>query len=74
MSKGALKGLSPKKRGPKLDPVANENAALRRRIDRLEAELKRAETIIEVQKNSPICLVCQIRTAGRTRNHNDCRL
>jgi transposase len=50
MSKGAMKGLSPKKRGPKPDPVANENAALRRRIERLEAELKRAETIIEVQK------------------------
>ena len=49
-SEGSLKGLSPKKRGPKLDPMANENAALRRRIERLEAELKRAETIIEVQK------------------------
>jgi hypothetical protein len=30
--------------------LANENAALCRRIERLEAELKRAETIIEVQK------------------------
>src|SRR5499426_1048817 len=50
MSKGALKALSPKKRGPNPDPLANENAALRRRIERLEAELKRAETIIEVQK------------------------
>src|SRR6266508_1950471 len=40
MSKGALKALSPKKRGPKPDPLANENAALRRRIERLEAELK----------------------------------
>jgi transposase len=49
-SEGSLKGLSPKKRGPKPDPLANENAALRRRIERLEAELKRAETIIEVQK------------------------
>lgn len=49
-SEGFLKGLSPKKRGPKPDPLANENAALRRRIERLEAELKRAETIIEVQK------------------------
>ncbi len=47
---GSLKALSPKKRGPKPDPVAAENAALRRRIERLEAELKRAETIIEVQK------------------------
>src|SRR5262245_38139488 len=55
---GSLKALSPKKRGPKPDPLANGNAALRRRIERLEAELKRAETIIEVQKkNSPICLV-----------------
>jgi cell shape-determining protein MreC len=35
---------------PKPDPLANENAALRRRIEHLEAELKRAETIIEVQK------------------------
>lgn len=50
MSKGALKALSPNKRGPKPDPLANENAALRRRIERLEAEIKRAETIIEVQK------------------------
>jgi transposase len=49
-SEGSIKGLSPKKRGPKPDPLANENAALRRRIERLEAELKRAETIIEVQK------------------------
>jgi transposase-like protein len=47
---GSLKALSPKKRGPKPDPLANENAALRRRIERLEAEIKRAETIIEVQK------------------------
>jgi transposase len=50
MSKGALKALSPKKRGPNPDPLANENAALRRRIERLEADLKRAGTIIEVQK------------------------
>jgi transposase len=49
-AEGSLKALSPKKRGPKSDPVANENAALRRRIERLEADLKRAETIIEVQK------------------------
>ena len=49
-AEGSLKALSPKKRGPKPDPVAAENAALRRRVERLEAELKRAETIIEVQK------------------------
>jgi transposase len=70
-AEGVLKALSPKKRGPKPDPLADENAALRTRVERLEAELKRAETIIEVQKNSPICLVCQIRAARRTRSHND---
>lgn len=47
---GTLKALTPKKRGPKPDPLADENDALRRRVERLEAELKRAETIIEVQK------------------------
>jgi len=49
-AEGARKALSPKKRGPQPDPLADENAALRRRIERLEAEFKRAETIIEVQK------------------------
>lgn len=49
-AEGSLKALSPKKRGPKPDPLADENAALRRRVERLEADLKRAETIIEVQK------------------------
>src|SRR5262245_24825696 len=49
-AEGALKALTPKKRGPKPDPLADENAALRRRVERLEAELKRAGTIIEVEK------------------------
>ena len=47
---GALNGLQPKKRGPKSDPVAVENAQLKREIARLQAKLERAETIIEVQK------------------------
>jgi hypothetical protein len=49
-SRGWLPKRLRRKRGPKVDPLAEENAALRQRIDRLEAELKRAETIIEVQK------------------------
>jgi hypothetical protein len=43
-----------RKRGPKVDPLAEENAALRQRIDRLEADLKCAETVIEVQKVSAL--------------------
>ena len=47
---GALAGLKPKKRGRKADPLAVENAALRREIAQLQAKLERAESIIEVQK------------------------
>ena len=47
---GALGSLKPKKRGPKSDPLAVENAQLKREIARLQAQLERAETIIEVQK------------------------
>lgn len=50
LREGALAGLKPKKRGPKSDPLAVENANLRREIARLQAKLDRAETIIDVQK------------------------
>ena len=70
-SEGVLQGLAPRKRGPKVDPLAEENAALRQRIDRLETELKRAETIIEVQKKSRSCLGCQTRATGRATRSNE---
>ena len=50
---GSLKGLAPKRRGRKVkrrDPVAEENAKLRRANERLRHRLKQAETIIAVQK------------------------
>jgi transposase len=47
---GALAGLKPKKRGRKVDPLAVENAALRRELVQVQAKLERAESIIEVQK------------------------
>jgi len=47
---GALAGLKPKQRGPKTNPLALENATLRREIAQLHAKLERAEIIIEVQK------------------------
>ena len=43
-------GLSPHARGPKVNPLAAENAAQAREIVRLQAKLQRAETIIAVQK------------------------
>lgn len=47
---GILDGLAPKKRGVKPDPLALENAQLRREIEQLQEQLHRAETIIDVQK------------------------
>jgi transposase-like protein len=49
---GQLQALSPHQRGPKAvaDPIAEELAALRRENARLQAQLTRAETIIDVQK------------------------
>ena len=55
-ARGILDGLAPKKRGAKSDPLALENAELRRTIARLEHQLQRAETIIEVQKKISLLL------------------
>ena len=48
--RGALRGLTPAKRGRKADPQAAELAKLRRENERLKAKLERAELIIDVQK------------------------
>lgn len=53
LREGALKGLSPKKRGRKKDevnPLAKRVAELERDNTKLAKKLKQAETIIEVQK------------------------
>jgi hypothetical protein len=50
---GMLEGLTPKKRGRKAkrqDPLVEENRRLRRETERLQLQLKKAETIIEFQK------------------------
>lgn len=53
LQEGALKGLSPKKRGRKkheVNPLAKRVAELERDNTKLAKKLKQAETIIEVQK------------------------
>jgi transposase len=47
---GSLQSLASRKRGPKSDPQAAEIAQLRRENERLQARLKQAEAILEVQK------------------------
>jgi transposase-like protein len=48
--RGQLQGLSARPRGRKSDPQAVELARLRRENEQLQARLKQAEAIIDVQK------------------------
>ena len=48
--RGSLTGLSGHRRGPKVDPNRAELARLQRENKRLQAQLERAELIIDVQK------------------------
>ncbi|MFT5286616.1 MAG: transposase [Planctomycetota bacterium] len=51
--RGSFNALSDKKRGPKPNPsqeLVRENAMLKKKLSRLERELKTAELIIDVQK------------------------
>jgi transposase-like protein len=53
---GALVALAAKKRGPKVDPQAEELARLRRENAKLQAELQRADLIIDAQKKLLVLL------------------
>lgn len=53
---GQLAGLRPKKRGRKVDERAQELARLERDNARLQAQLERAELIIEAQKKLLVLL------------------
>lgn len=47
--KGAIEALAGKPGRPPLDPVERENTRLRHQVERLEGDLSRARTVIEVQ-------------------------
>ena len=53
---GQLAGLRPKKRGRKVDARAQELARLERERSRLQAQLERAELIMEAQKKLLVLL------------------
>ena len=48
--RGSLAGLSRKRRGPKVDVNAEELIRLQRENKRLQAQLERAELIMDIQK------------------------
>lgn len=47
--KGAIEALAGKPGRPPLDPIERENTRLRHRVERLEDDLSRARSVIEVQ-------------------------
>lgn len=62
---GALRGLKPKKRGPKAeksDPLVKENKQLRREVGQLQGKLKQAELIIDIQKKVAEILGIPLKT------------
>ena len=47
--RGAVEALASGPGRPPLDPVERENSRLRKQVERLESDLERARTVIEVQ-------------------------
>jgi hypothetical protein len=60
--------LAPQKRGPKphRDPVADENQQLRREVERLTEDLRKADIVIDVQKKTAMsgCTPTGMKMAG----------
>ena len=66
-ARGELQGLRPAKRGRKADPQAAEIVRLQRETERLQAQLARAELIIDVQKKSHSCLASPERPSAELK-------
>src|SRR3954453_4395426 len=65
---GALAGLDRARGRKPADPRDAENAVLRRRLERAEAELEKARKVIEVQGNVSALLGERPEPRGSTRN------
>ena len=63
---GALEGLERTRGRKPADPRDAENAALRRRAERAEAELEKARKVIEIQGNVSALLEQMLDTEGAT--------
>src|SRR3954470_21806751 len=63
---GALAGLDRARGRKPADPRDAENAALRRRLERAEAELEKARKVIEIQGNVSALLEQMLDTEGAT--------
>jgi transposase len=71
LEQGNLSGSGPKLGRPAKDPLEKENAELRRKLERAEAELAKAHKVIEVQGNVSALLGELIQSRSATPNEND---
>ena len=62
---GALRGLASPAGRPRSNPRDQEAAKLKRENARLQADLTKAQHVIEVQRNSPRCWSSSPRAAPR---------
>ena len=67
---GALAGLERTRGRKPADPRDAENAALRRRLERVEAELEKARKVIEIQGNVSALLEQMLGTEGASRSRS----
>jgi transposase len=68
--KGALQALAAPAGRPAADPAERENVRLRRQIERLEADLGKARTVIEVQGKLS-ALLDQLATGSPTSSNGE---
>ena len=66
--RGAIEALAGKPGRPPLDPVERENTRLRHRVERLEGDLSRARTVIEVQGKVSALLEELVTDSAGTKN------
>ncbi len=66
--RGAIEALAGKPGRPPLDPIERENTRLRHRVERLEGDLSRARTVIEVQGKVSALLEELVTDSAPTRN------
>ncbi|MEP7114680.1 MAG: hypothetical protein ABI862_15545 [Ilumatobacteraceae bacterium] len=65
--RGAIEALAGKPGRPRLDPVERENSRLRHQVERLEDDLSKARTVIEVQGKCSALLEALVTDSAKTK-------
>jgi transposase len=66
--RGAIEALAGKPGRPPLDPIERENTRLRHQVERLEEDLSKARTVIEVQGKTSALLEELVTDSAKTKH------